>query len=420
MPAPRRGRAKAVATSAGRVYQIERVSGLARTDPMIDGADTTLARRALLPAGLNDLLPLDAEHEAKVVGRLMKEFHRNGYERVKPPLIEFEEALLSGSGAALAHQTFRLMDPVSQRMMGLRADMTLQVARIAATRLHKAPRPLRLSYAGQVLRVKGTQLRPERQFGQVGVELIGSLRPEADAELVLLAANALTAVGATGVSIDLTLPTLVPIVCAALGVEGEDGRALRAALDRRDAAAVRDLAGAHAALMLRIMEAAGPAPAAVERLAAIDLPPEAEPERRRLTEVVRLLTAAAPDMALTIDPVEQRGFEFQTGLSFTVFARGVRGELGRGGRYRTGGDPGQGEPAVGFTLYTDTVLRAIPGPEAPRRVLLPHGTPRDAVAALQAEGWQTVAALEPVAEPLVEARRLGCGHVFQDGRAVAV
>lgn len=392
---------------------------------MIDGADTSpadgaLAKKALLPAGLNDLLPQDAEHEAKVVGRLMKEFHRHGYERVKPPLIEFEEALLSGSGAALANQTFRLMDPVSQRMMGLRADMTLQVARIAATRLHRTPRPLRLSYAGQVLRVKGTQLRPERQFGQVGVELIGSLRPEADAELVLLAASALRAVGAEGVSIDLTLPTLVPIVCKALGILGERGAALRAALDRRDAAAVRELAGPHGDLMLRIMDAAGPAPAAVERLAAIDLPVEAEPERRRLTAVVALVTAAAPDLKLTIDPVEQRGFEFQTGVSFTVFAKGVRGELGRGGRYRTGGDPETGEPATGFTLYTDTVLRAIPGPETPRRILLPHGTRPVEAARLHADGWQTVAALEPIDDVRAEARRIGCGHVFQDGGAVPV
>ena len=83
---------------------------------------------------------------------------RFGYQRVKPPLLEFEDSLLAGSGAAVAEQTFRLMDPDSQRMMGLRADTTPQVARIATTRLAGAPRPLRLSYAGQCLRVRGSQL----------------------------------------------------------------------------------------------------------------------------------------------------------------------------------------------------------------------------------------------------------------------
>src|SRR5690606_22782545 len=141
------------------------------------------AEKALLPAGLRDILPPDAAFEAAAVGRVMACFAAHGYEQVKPPLIEFEDGLLAGPGAALAAETFRLMDPVSQRMMGVRADMTLQVARIAASRLRNLPRPLRLSYAGQVLRVAGSQLRPERQFGQAGVELIGAASAAADAEV---------------------------------------------------------------------------------------------------------------------------------------------------------------------------------------------------------------------------------------------
>ena len=132
---------------------------------------TELERKALLPAGLRDVLPPFATFEANVIEQLMSRFEASGYARIKAPLVEFEEGLLSGPGAAMTADTFRLMDPVSQRMMGVRADMTPQVARIAATRMAGAPRPLRLSYAGQVLRVKGTQLRPAsfrlaRQCGQ--------------------------------------------------------------------------------------------------------------------------------------------------------------------------------------------------------------------------------------------------------------
>ena len=127
-----------------------------------------LATAALLPAGLMDVLPPFAAYEARTVERLMAHLAGYGYERVKPPLIEFEETLLAGSGAALAAETFRLMDPMSRRMLALRPDMTMQVARIASSRLAHWPRPLRLGYAGQVLRVRGSQLRPERQFGQVG------------------------------------------------------------------------------------------------------------------------------------------------------------------------------------------------------------------------------------------------------------
>jgi len=140
------------------------------------------ATRALLPAGLIDHLPPSADQAAGVVERLLACFSSHGYERVKPPMIEFEDTLLTGPAAPLADQTFRLMDPVSQRMMGLRADITMQVARIATTRLKKAPRPVRLAYAGDVFRVRGAQLRPERQFMQIGFELIGAPTVAADVE----------------------------------------------------------------------------------------------------------------------------------------------------------------------------------------------------------------------------------------------
>src|SRR3981189_2354325 len=193
---------------------------------------------ALLPAGLYDLLPPDAEIEAEVTGRLMGVLAAHGYERVKPPLVEFEESLLSGPGAAMSKLSFRLMDPVSQRMMALRADMTLHGARIAPTRLGRQPRPRRCSYAGQVLRVKGSDLRPERQFGQAGVELIGAGSGQADVEVILLAAEALGALGVSQLSIDLNLSTLVPAVIAGLGLEGPNSGALVEALDRRGAGAV--------------------------------------------------------------------------------------------------------------------------------------------------------------------------------------
>src|SRR5665213_1810685 len=163
-----------------------------------------LPNPALLPSGLRDLLPPDAETEASAVEALMDVFAAHGYQRVKPPLLEFEECLLAGAGAAVAEQTFRLMDPDSQRMMGVRADTTPQVARIATTRLATAPRPLRLSYAGQCLLVRGSQLAPDRQIAQAGIELIGIDSPEADAELVVVGAEALASLGLTRLSFDLT------------------------------------------------------------------------------------------------------------------------------------------------------------------------------------------------------------------------
>jgi hypothetical protein len=219
---------------------------------------------ALLPAGLADLLPPEAEREAALVEAMAEIFARHGYDRVKPPLLEFEDSLFAGSGAALADQTFRLMDPISQRMMGLRADTTPQVARIAATRLARVARPLRLSYAGQVLRVRGTQLAPSRQLPQAGIELIGPDLPDADAEVAAVAAEALAAIGIADPTLDITLPRLSPALLDAAGVEGEARRRLARALDRKDAAAVTALArdcGPPAQLLPGLLAAAGPAEA---------------------------------------------------------------------------------------------------------------------------------------------------------------
>ncbi len=380
----------------------------------------TLGDKALLPAGLQDILPPAAAHEAGVVERLIGAFEGWGYERVKPPLLEFEEALLSGTGQAVSQQTFRLMDPVSHRMLGLRADMTPQVVRIAGTRLRNAPRPLRLCYGGQVLQVKGSQLRPERQFGQVGAELIGAPQERADAEVVLLAARALNAVGVQGLSIDLNLPPLVGALAKDLGFGEAETADLREALDRKDAASVAALAGEKAEPFLALLRAAGPADEALAKLQGLRLPPAADVELQRLKQVVGLIRDAAPDLTLTLDPVEHRGFEYQTGISFVVFARDVRGELGRGGRYDAETTDGAGESCTGFTLYMDTVLRALPKPQALRRLFVPVDADLEQVKSLQDENWIAVAALEPVADLESEARRLLCSHLLRDGQVEAL
>lgn len=368
----------------------------------------------LLPAGLRDVLPPRAEWEAQASEGLLAAFARHGYARVKPPLIEFEETLLAGSGQDLAGQMFRVMDPVSQRMMGLRNDVTLQVARIAATRLRDTVRPLRMAYAGQVLRVRGSQLRPERQFAQAGFELIGSDALGADVEVAVLAAEAVAGLGVGGLSLDITQPRLAPAIMAAYGLEPKQAKAARRALDRKDAAELKAAAGAAAPTLLRLLELAGPAAAAAAGLKTLKLSDEAARIVADLDALVRAVTAAAPDLLVTLDPGEFRGFEYHTGIAFTLFARNVRGELGRGGRYVTPA----GETATGFTLYLDSVMRALPPQPVPEKVYLPFGTPQDVGARLRGEGRATWVALSAESgDARKAAKAAGCSH-WWDGRAV--
>src|SRR5947209_1953957 len=357
---------------------------------------------ALLPGGLIDLLPPDAEAEAEAVSAVMNVFALHGYQRVKPPLLEFEEGLLTGSGAATADQTFRLMDPESRRMMGLRADMTPQVARIATTRLGHYPRPLRLSYAGQCLRVHGTQLAPDRQVAQAGIELIGVDNPAADAEIVLLAAEALASVGLHRVSFDLTVPPLAPALLYEAGIEGALRTKLTHALDRKDAAAVAQFGGSAAPLLTELLLAAGPVGRALEVLQSVRLGPGSRALCDRLATMVAAIQARSAGIRLTVDPLEFRGFHYYTGTCVTVFAPGHHEELGRGGRYMSG----EQEPATGLTLFPDAVLRACTPPPARPRAFLPWGADPADGARLREAGYATVAALDECPDGAAEARRL--------------
>lgn len=382
-----------------------------------------LPDKALLPTGMQDGLPPEAANEARVAQNLVSQFDAWGYARVKPPLLEFEENLLFGTGQAMAEQAFRVQDPVSQRMMALRPDMTLQVARIAHSRLSQSPRPLRLAYSGQVVRVKGSQLRPERQIGQVGAELIGATGPAADVEVILMAVEALEAVGVGGLSIDLGLPTLGPAIIGGLDLDGKTRRDLKTALERKDAAGVSaigdSLGDAATAALLTMLHAVGPAQDAMDKLAELTLAPDAAAQREHLSLVVDGLLAARPDLTLTLDPVERRGFEYHKGVTFALFARAVMGELGRGGRYEAGTN-GHSEAATGLTLFMDMVMQALPKAAQTPSLFLPFGTTPADAKKLRTDGWRTVQALMETSDARIEARRLGCAHILENGTVCAL
>lgn len=383
----------------------------------------------LLPAGFYDILSPDAESEANAAQSLLACFAEAGYGRVAPPMMEFEETLLSGPGAALNRTTFRVMDPGSQRMLACRPDHTLQIGRIAATRLSQAPRPLRLSYAGPILRLSGHEQNHARQLTQVGVELIGSLDAEADAEVMLLAMQSLTRLGVHDISLDITLPTLVPSLCHAFHVEGDARRKLHHALDRKDEALVQNVANAFSgeagdkanlekvcAMALVLLRASGEIKRAVELLNEMDLPERAALDRTRLSRVMELLPADMHSM-MTVDLVESRGFEYQTGLSFALFSKTIRSELGRGGRYRTATQ----EPATGFTFYAESLMPVLPRSKTRPRILVPFDVSQTIAVSLASEGYVVVRHLSrgkdsSGADVMAEAKRQHCHAVLENGK----
>lgn len=357
----------------------------------------------LLPEGFRDRLPPHADGAASVEARVLGLAHSHGYERVDPPLAEFAEGLGSRLKDGGLADAVRFVDPVSQRTMAIRPDITAQVARIAATRMAHHPRPVRLSYAGSVLKLRGGALQPEREARQIGCELIGLDTVAAAREVVTVAVEALAAAGATGVSVDFTLPDLVDTLAAGpLPVEDVD--CLRDRLDAKDAGAVAELAPAY----LPLIEAAGPFEAAVKRLRAFDT---SNVLASRLDGLEAIAAALGSRATLTLDPTERHGFEYQTWLGFSLFAQGATREVGRGGTYTLMHENGAEEAATGFSLFA----AAVAGNDASerRRLFLPVGTPEAAGAAMRRDGWVTVAALEPGDTP----EKQLCTHLLVDGEA---
>jgi ATP phosphoribosyltransferase regulatory subunit len=362
--------------------------------------------RDLLPEGLEDRLPQSAAAAARIERAALAKMDSWGYDLVRPPLIEFERSMAERMHGFATRRMFRFVDPRSLRTLALRSDITGQVARIAATGLANTPRPLRLCYAGQVARIAGNTLDPRREALQVGAELIGSDTAPAAAEIVDLAIASLEAMGATGISVDFTLPDIVDTLAAEeFPLDGSQIGSVRRELDAKDAGALRE---AGAAAYLPLLFAAGPFEQAIARLSAIDTGGALTSRIDGLKQIANRVTHRA---RLTLDPSERHGFEYQSWFGFTIYADGVRGTLGRGGTYRIGGSD---EPATGFSLYpeelVDAVMTAAPRPNA---VFLPLGHDRQAAHQLRSQGWRTVAALSETDDPM----ELGCTHRLEGSEA---
>jgi ATP phosphoribosyltransferase regulatory subunit len=348
--------------------------------------------QSLLPTGFRDRLPPEADASARLVRAILDTAASHGYERVQAPLAEFEGSL-TGSLGTSARDLLRFVDPVSGETMAVRSDITGQIGRIASTRMGHHPRPVRLSYGGPVVKLRATQLRPEREMMQVGAELIGLDSVAAASEIVQVALEGLRAAGVKDITLDLTMPDLLDLLAP-----DEERHALKVALDAKDAGAVP-------VALAPLIAAAGPLPEAMNRMRAFD-------SDGRLTErldAIEAIAAAVPaDVNVTLDPTERHGFEYQSWFGFSLFSAIASGEIGRGGSYRIGD-----EPAVGFSAYIDPLIDAGLVTDERRRLFLPLGTLPQKAAALRAEGWVTVAQL--TADDSAQAQI--CTHILANGQA---
>ena len=311
-------------------------------------------RKWVLPEYVDDILPAEAERIEALRRELLDHFRRRGYRLVQPPLIEHLESLLTGTGRDLELQTFKLVDPLSGRLLGVRADITPQVARIDAHLLNE-PGVTRLCYAGSVLRTVAHGVAQSREVLQIGAELYGDPDIGADKEVLGLLLSSLDAVSVRGLHLDLGHVGVYRALAAAAGIAGSDtDTGLFDAMRGKDRAAVAELTASLAApwrdALVALPALYGPADevlsAARERL------PDTRPIASALAALATLAAVAGDAVeALHIDLADLRGYHYQNGASFSVFAAGEPNAIGRGERYDGIGKAfGRARPATGFTL----------------------------------------------------------------------
>ena len=339
----------------------------------------------LLPEYIADALPQEAMQIERLRRKVLDLFRVHGYELVMPPLLEYLESLLTGSGSDLKLRTFKLVDQLSGRTLGVRADMTPQVARIDAHLLNRQG-VTRLCYCDSVLHTLPASQAASREPIQLGAELYGYSGIEADLEAIRLLADALTVAGTPASRIDIGHVGVFRALVHAAALESETEGKILQLLQVKDVPGLReccaDIAEPYRSAFLRLPELYG----GVDFLetAAHQLP--AIPEINDALASLQALRKAMPDLPLSFDLADLRGYHYHNGVVFAAYYPGFPTAIARGGRYDgVGKDFGRARPATGFSMDLREVARLAVVSEPAGAILAPYSATRPELAAVVAE-----------------------------------
>lgn len=346
----------------------------------------------LLPEHIEDVLPVEAARVERLRRRILDLFYGHGYELVVPPLLEYLDSLLTGTGHDLDLKTFKLVDQLSGRMLGLRADMTPQVARIDAHLLNRQG-VTRLCYAGTVLHTQPSGLLRTREPMQIGAEIYGHQGLESDIEIQALMLAALQATGVDGVHLDLGHVSVFRSLITRSGTSAQLEAELFQVLQAKDVSALREssqgMDGPTREALMLLPELYGGVDVLSTARRRLPQYPELTSCLDALEQIGLQLNGSVKE--LCFDLAELRGYHYHSGVVFAAYAGRRPDAIARGGRYdEVGRAFGRARPATGFTMDLRELAEMAREQISPLRVLAPY-QPADAalrieVARLRAEG----------------------------------
>lgn len=354
-----------------------------------------------LPDHLADLLPSQARQMEDLRRLALDTARAYGYELVKPPLLEHIESLLTGTGQALDLQTFKLVDQLSGRMLGLRADTTPQVARIDAHLLNREG-VARLCYCGPVLHTQPDKPHATREPLQFGAEIFGHAGIEADLESVQLALDCLRAFGVSQIHLDMADARIVRALLQGSGLDSAGVARVHAALAAKDPGELRgltrDLPAPQREGLLALLRLFGDLDLLSDARKCLSGITGVEDALQNMEQIGRQIGAIGiPGLTLGVDLADLRGYAYYSGTRFGLYTPGASDALVRGGRYdEVGAVFGRNRAAVGFSLDLKELLDVLPAPQRQNAIRAPWGQDaglRTAVARLRQLGETVICAL---------------------------
>jgi ATP phosphoribosyltransferase regulatory subunit len=373
----------------------------------------------LLPENIADVLPSEARKIEDLRRLMLDTFRLYGYELVMPPLLEYVESLLAGAGQDTDLRTFKLVDQLSGRLLGLRADMTTQVARIDAHLLNRDS-VTRLCYAGSVLHTRPSGLHATREPLQIGCEMYGHAGLEADAEIQELALASLALAGFDEVRLDLSHVGVLRAILAEDPSARRDEAELQSLLRSKDVPGLQELTASYAPATRDALLALPHLYGDVEVLARAKAELPALPGiTKALAELAALAGSAIGRAEVAIDLADLRGYQYESGAMFALYVAGLPNAVARGGRYDQVGEAfGRARPATGFSLDLRELARLLPSAERKHSVRAPWGNApelREKIAELRKAGEVVIQSM-PGHENVLDEFECDRVLVLEDGK----
>ncbi len=368
-------------------------------------------KNQLLPEGFRDSLPELATKENRVNSTFIKLMEINGFLLVKPPLLEFESSLFFLLDDNEDANSFRVLDPISQKMMGIRSDITVQIARISCGSLIELPRPLKLCYSGEVLRVNNNSLNLSRQSTQIGSEIIGIEQNDCENEIISLMIESLNNLKIKNFFINFTMPTLISAINKDFKLSKPDLEFVRERFNNKNSDGLEKVSKRLKTISDALIESVGDAKINLKKLKKINFTKNIKLEIQSFIKIIGRIIEDFPDLKILIDPSEIDESNYHTGIAFKVFSENLK-ELFSGGNYKV-----SNENCVGFSGFIESLLKeSFLTKKLIKKILIPKNTQVELKKNLQKKGFITFQAIEKLNKKQIKTHAIKqeCNYYFFD------